>query len=82
MLCIWGCFIAQAQTSDSDSDMGCGHSEAHAMAWHTFDLIDDAIKHVNAWGNNGIPIAVMIIVHDSLSESNLLNGKHCNMFIV
>ena len=60
---------------------GRGQSEARATAQHTFDVVD----HINMLigrGNNQIPIAVMNLYITPLSESNIVNGKHCNMFIV
>ena len=35
-----GCFFAQTQISDSDSDSGHGCSEACAAVGHTFDVLD------------------------------------------
>ena len=52
-----------------------GHSEACAVVQHTFDLLD----YTNMLINQGTHSC-----HDryTFAPSDLLNGKHCNMFIV
>ena len=55
-------FFAQTQTSGSDSDMAaCLFRGMCCSAAYIWSL--RLYKHVNQWGNYGIPIGVMIVLH-------------------
>ena len=55
---VGGCFFVQIQT------WGHGCSESCAAMQYRFDVVEDPNMLIG-WENNGIPIAVMIIIHDS-----------------